>query len=118
MTLLHSVPQVMRSRLPLRCNAAKGSLPGNSKSKVASLSKARLQKELSIRGLDASGNKPALVARMLEAIALDDMALDVAGTMRLQGAGVAAAGPPAEINQELLRLREKVLYVLGIRLWR
>lgn len=108
----------MRSRLPLRCNAAKGGLPGNSKSTVASLSKARLQKELSIRGLDASGNKPVLVARMLEAIALDDMALDVAGTVRLQGAGVAAAGPPAGINQELLRLREKVLYGLGICFWR
>ena len=95
--------------MPLRCNAApgqEGGLPRASMRALHGLKKARLQEELSSRGLDASGNKPALVARLREAVALDAMARDVAGTVAQRGATVAVA--PTDINQELLRLREEV----------
>lgn len=102
--------QGLRSPLPQRCKAAGkqgGHLP-TSRSGLSGLRKARLQEELTSRGLDASGNKPILVSRLHEALTLDDMDVEVSGMAAQRLSPLEREAAPVEVNHELLALREKV----------
>mmetsp|Transcript_14170 Transcript_14170/g.42758 ORF Transcript_14170/g.42758 Transcript_14170/m.42758 type:complete len:363 (+) Transcript_14170:93-1181(+) len=104
------LPKGLRSPLPQRCKAAGkqgGHLP-TSRSGLSGLRKARLQEELTSRGLDASGNKPILVSRLHEALTLDDMDVEVSGMAAQRLSPLEREAAPVEVNHELLALREKV----------
>lgn len=63
----------------------------------------RLQSELESRGLEASGNKPALVTRLHKALAAQQQPAQ--GTL---AQWAAAQDRPAKANAELLQLRQRV----------